>query len=596
MNSRFQFLRKFSESVQWKLTGLFILVLIPLVFVSLYTISRSQHILEQQVGERTKGAMESAIQYIDSTPQGLEEQSVLLATDDNLNRILYGVGTELDSYSINEFRKAMSQISNVSNINRFISPISILHVDTNMLISSELGGVRLDSSYASSDWFNHVRESSGRTVLYIPDSSKPADSIFSKDSITFMRTMDLYGREREKHVLMLSVHKDKLLDLVKKITPSKNTQWYMLAGDDRMVASTSNSVSAPVWDGETDVQLTRMPGSEEQAVMFRIKSNISKWSLIMVQPEAEIYKETKQLRIFTLFIIVASALFALFIAAIFYTSLSLPLKKLLQGMMQIQIGNLNVRFTETRRDEFGYLMNAFNQMAAKQQYLIENIYEQNLRVAKTELKFLQSQINPHFLYNTLDSIYWMAKNYDANEISEMVINLSKFFRLSLDKGLETIALAETFEHLHYYIRVQQLRFMDKFEVQFALPDTCREIRILRLLVQPLVENAIIHGLEKKQRGGILRISASLDKASCRIDIFDNGKGISAEKLRDIQTRLAMIECADRSDEKRDSEVFGLRNVRSRLKLYYMEQAELRIESKENEWTRVTILVPLKRDL
>lgn len=230
--------------------------------------------------------------------------------------------------------------------------------------------------------------------------------------------------------------------------------------------------------------------------MFRIKSNISKWSLIMVQPEAEIYKETKQLRIFTLFIIVASALFALFIAAIFYTSLSLPLKKLLQGMMQIQIGNLNVRFTETRRDEFGYLMNAFNQMAAKQQYLIENIYEQNLRVAKTELKFLQSQINPHFLYNTLDSIYWMAKNYDANEISEMVINLSKFFRLSLDKGLETIALAETFEHLHYYIRVQQLRFMDKFEVQFALPDTCREIRILRLLVQPLVENAIIHGLEK----------------------------------------------------------------------------------------------------
>jgi two-component system sensor histidine kinase YesM len=235
-------------------------------------------------------------------------------------------------------------------------------------------------------------------------------------------------------------------------------------------------------------------------------------------------------------------------------------------------------------------------MAAKQQYLIENIYEQNLRVAKTELKFLQSQINPHFLYNTLDSNYWMAKNYDADEISEMVLNLSKFFRLSLDKGRETIAVAETFEHLHYYIRVQQLRFMDKFEVQFTLPDACKKIQILRLLVQPLVENAIIHGLEKKQSGGILQISAKMDETACRIEIFDNGKGISSERLHYIQTKLAIIETADSSNEIRDSELFGLRNVRSRLKLFYTDQANLFIESKENEWTRVTIQIPLKRDL
>lgn len=594
MKPSLRILHKFTESVQWKLTGLFILVLIPLVYVSLFTINRSQDILETQVGERTQGAMVSAMQYIDFILQGIEEQSVLLATDSNLNEILTSVHTEINSVSIHELRKAVSQISTVVNINRYYSRSSILHGDSNMLISSEYGGIHVESNYRDSPWFQSVKAASGRTILYLPSEGKQEEPFFHKDSITFLRTMDINHVDGDKNILMLSVQKDRLLDLVKNINPSKNAVWYLLTGDDRLIASTSKSAEVPAWTGDHKVQTVTLPGSGQKLIMFRIKSSFSKWSIILSQPEADLNMETRQLHTFTIAIIIASGLFALFIAGIFYTSLSLPLKKLLQGMNQIQLGNLNIRFRDKRRDEFGYLMNAYNQMAEKQKHLIENIYEQNLQVAKTELKFLQSQINPHFLYNTMDSIYWMSRNYEADEIGEMVLNLSKFFRLSLEKGRETIPLSETFEHLHYYIRVQQLRFMDRFEVAYSLPEECRDAKVLRLVVQPLVENAIIHGLEKKHAGGILRISAYLSESSGRselnIEVFDNGKGVSSERLQYIQYVLGRAH-KNREFEPSGQAMFGLRNVQARLELYYDGLAKLVIDSREHEWTRVTLRLP-----
>src|SRR5690606_3881181 len=121
------------------------------------------------------------------------------------------------------------------------------------------------------------------------------------------------------------------------------------------------------------------------------------------------------------------------ISLIVYKGIASPLSTLLHGMQQLRHGQYETRLTSKRKDQFGVLTDAFNQMIAEQQRLIRDVYDQQLRLSHTELKFLQSQINPHFLYNTLDSIYWTAKNYEADEISEMVLNLSKFFRLSLSK-------------------------------------------------------------------------------------------------------------------------------------------------------------------
>jgi two-component system sensor histidine kinase YesM len=238
-------------------------------------------------------------------------------------------------------------------------------------------------------------------------------------------------------------------------------------------------------------------------------------------------------------------------------------------------------------------------MAVVQKHLIEDHYEQQLRLTTTELKFLQSQINPHFLYNTLDSIYWTAKNYDADEISEMVMNLSKFFRLSLNKGRQVFTIEESITHLHYYLRIQQLRFMDNFTVDYHISEESKDVPLLKLLLQPLVENAIIHGMEGKSSGGSLVISSRIEKGqTVVISVQDNGPGIKEERLRYIQHELEMMGSrsvpASSQDEEHVKDLFGLRNVLSRMKLYYGREAQLTVHSVLGEGTTVTISIPLDR--
>jgi two-component system sensor histidine kinase YesM len=321
--------------------------------------------------------------------------------------------------------------------------------------------------------------------------------------------------------------------------------------------------------------------------------------LILTQPESELSRETGQLRLYTYFIIGLSVLLALGIAWVVYRSIASPLDSLAYGMKQVRTGNLNVRLANTRKDELGYLTGTFNQMVEDQKQLIQGYYEQQLRLSKTELKFLQSQINPHFLYNTLDSIYWMANQYEAREIKEMVLNLSKFFRLSLNKGRETFPLRETVEHLHYYIRIQQIRFSQRVSVRYDISDDCAAIPVLKLLLQPLVENAILHGLEQREQQGELTIAGYLDDGMLVLGVKDNGVGLPPSRLRYIQEELGKLQAAPLTltpfeEESEKDDLFGLRNVTARMKMYYGAEAGLAIDSKEGEGTEVTLRLPLEK--
>ncbi|MDQ8738581.1 sensor histidine kinase [Paenibacillus sp. LHD-38] len=208
---------------------------------------------------------------------------------------------------------------------------------------------------------------------------------------------------------------------------------------------------------------------------------------------------------------------------------------------------------------------------------------------------MQSQINPHFLYNTLDSIYWSAKNYDADEISEMVLNLSRFFRLSLSKGQEAFTVEETFSHLQYYIRVQQLRFVDQFTVRFQSIGESSGLYVLKLLLQPLVENAILHGLEKRRAGGDLSISAEVEEEWLMLTVSDNGKGIGEKRMVRLREALGRSGGGDvNAASDRSMDFFGLLNVKARMKLYYGEAAEFTIESGEGAGTIARIKLPVER--
>lgn len=588
---------RFTQYIQVRLTCYFLLILLPLVLVGLFTNERSQSILQEEAGERTRGALLAAVEYIDLTLQTVDELSILLATDRNLIQLLEKTQQELTPQSIVDFSLMMREITNVTFINHKVSRISILHMPSEMMIVTDYGGKKVQNA-RDNEIIRRTIEAGGGKVFYIPDEDDPVDSLggtFEEDYIYLLRMIDIYNYtdDRQPNILILSVKKDTLIELTTPLLPSKNADIYLYSSDNQLVAGTGKGEFIPYWDSSSEeIEIKNLEEYEEKMFTVRAKSRYSNWSLLLVQPEKELHEKNKQLQMSTYIIIGLSVVLALWISWVVYSNISAPLSNLIYGMKQIRLGNFEIRLINNRKDELGYLIDSFNKMISDQKHLIRDHYEQQLRLSQTELKFLQSQINPHFLYNTLDTIYWTAKNYEASEISEMVLNLSKFFRLSLNKGQETFSVEETVEHLNYYIRVQQLRFLDHFTVEYQISEESKSIQIHKLLLQPLVENALLHGLEKKQSSGHLLIAAYMENHFLKLKVQDNGVGVSQDKLAYIRKELETT--AGRVDlQTKDpvQDLFGLRNVLSRIKLYYGMDASLQIFSNEGEGTTVILSLP-----
>ena len=549
------------------------MLLIPLVTISLLSNIESRKILEEQAIERTEAALQSAMEYIDITLLNVEQLSNIIATDVNIISTLDQTEEKLTASDIFRFSTLLSDIIGITVINPSIYDMSVLHSTSEMILKTNFGG-KYYPGIMLQDWVQQTLDANGNSILYLANTNENND-VFNPNSISFLRSIDPYKKERSPSILIINIDKQYLLNLTNKLRPSENAHIYIYTNDNQLVASTNGNQIFQTYPNMINVE---------------VKSDYSNWKLIMSQPEGEVFQKTEQVKNYTIFIIFFSVILAIWIAWIIYTSIYSPLKKLAFGMKQFRLGNLDVQLTNNRYDEIGFLTSSFNEMVSVQKHLIKDHYEQQLRLSKTELQFLQSQINPHFLYNTLDSIYWTAKNYDANEISEMVLNLSKFFRLSLNKGREILPLQSSIEHLHFYLRVQQIRFSEQFDVEYDIHPDTKSIPILKLLLQPLVENAIIHGLEKKMSGGKLKVTSYINQDDLVLEVWDNGAGITEERLAFIRNSLYVF----MKDREAIDEVFGLRNVVARLQLYYGEDAEFSIHSHETNGTTSTIKIKVDK--
>ncbi|TMV52693.1 sensor histidine kinase [Paenibacillus mesophilus] len=599
---------KFSRHIQVRLTCYFLLILLPLVAVSLYANMRSQTILEEQISLRTKGALDSAIGYIDLALRNVEELAELISTDPQTVSTIERAGERPSAGTLLDFAQLLKTMTSFSTVNPLLSNLSMLLSPSRALLSTNYGGKRFEDAERYDRIAGWLGQSGGRlTVAVVPGEAFPTggrdewNGIFDPSNVSMVRSMDMVPRRSMPNLLVVTIKKQTLLELIIPLVPSRDAQIFLYAAGGTLVTRTGAS-GIPEWDDEAKDAIIR-PSADtgEPLLMIRAKSKATGWSIVMAQPVSELNRPATPVRWSTYMIIAISVMLALWISWVVYRSISSPLEKLAYGMRQLGTGNLQIRLASKRRDELGYLIASFNRTVEDQRRLIQGHYEQQLLLSKTELKFLQSQINPHFLYNTLDSIYWSAKEHHAEEISEMVLHLSKFFRLSLNKGQETFTLGETVHHLHYYIRVQQIRFSEQFSVEYDISDDSRDLRLLKLLLQPLVENAILHGFADLEHAGLLRVASAVEDAMLVIAVEDNGCGMTADRLWAIREQLARHARAERAMSFTESDhgtgrddFFGLRNVVARMKLYYGESSELLLDSAEQSGTRVTLRIPLGR--
>lgn len=256
------------------------------------------------------------------------------------------------------------------------------------------------------------------------------------------------------------------------------------------------------------------------------------------------------------------------------------------GIKEVQAGNLDVNVPVNQHDEIGEIAENFNHMTVQVKNLIGEVCEATDKQKNAEIRALEAQINPHFLYNTLDSINWMAIEHGEYEISKMLRNLGVILRYSVNKSNSVVTVEVLEDWLEKYISLHQIRFDNVFTYQIHVEEAAKQKKIHKLLIQPFVENAILHGLKEKEGGGLLLVDISVaeDRSTLNIIIEDNGAGMSKERLEQYNDPQKAV--AD------DGRSIGLHNAFSRMRMYYGEGARWHVNSIENMGTVVTIKLPM----
>ncbi len=284
--------------------------------------------------------------------------------------------------------------------------------------------------------------------------------------------------------------------------------------------------------------------------------------------------------------------FLLILAAIFITCLLLlllqvilPMRNISNTMRIAEKGDLSIRIHTNRKDELGYISHRLNVLLESIDNLIYENYESRLMKNDFELKYIQTQLKEHFIYNTLDSIHWIANKHNVPQISQIIFVLTKFFRLMLNNGSDTITIKEAAEISRCYIALQNVRMDDAIEADISVDETLFNMPVLKYLFQPILENAVIHGLAPN-RGGHIRITfAKGTKGRIRYTVDDDGVGIAAQRLEEIRQSIR--------NNQAEEQFFALATLNRQLRLYFAEQYVFEIESEYGHGTRVALEFPAK---
>lgn len=305
--------------------------------------------------------------------------------------------------------------------------------------------------------------------------------------------------------------------------------------------------------------------------------NSPSWFLCTVVERSEFYKDTNMLTE-SLAGIWISILFAAIGISYFISKLATKRIIILSNAMKdVQNGNFETSISYSGKDELSNLAEAFNVMVVEIKNLMNKVYHHQREERQRELQVLQSQINPHFLYNTLDTLQWKALEHGAVELSELIISLSSFFRISLSKGKEYISLEKELEHVKNYLTIQQYRYSDILSYEIECSPTLYKYYLPKIIIQPLVENAIYHGIKPKLGIGNIKINVYEEDTNLCIVVEDNGVGIQEELLNNINKNLR---------EHFTGENYGLYNVNRRVYLHFGQEYGLTINSVENQGTKI----------
>jgi two-component system, sensor histidine kinase YesM len=599
-------IKKFYEYVlnlklmQKLLLSYFALVIIPLGVLSLIFYNTVAQIVEKRITFSAEQAFEQTYSYLSYKIYNIREKSDILLKNPQMLAILNN-GSEYDNLikqlrDMGDLQAFLMSLEDSSNILRVR-----MYIDDSLLYSRENRNLFSMNNISKAKWYNLLEENN-RNHLWIPSSYLEDDyTPLMRDELSHEEILSLgkivlnpVNYLQSIAAVRFDFNKNTIVNILNKANTVKNSISYILNSQGHIVAYSS----APMLEKyilESPAAAARLYSASPLSLYYFDKEPAliscqllenTDWYMITVIPLREILSESKQVRNKVLLLMLVLGTAAYILAFIISYSINKRISYLAHRMKQVHRGKLEPIKKPAGKDEIGELVEDYNYMIERLRILIDEQYISGQELKSAELKALQAQINPHFLYNTLDMINWYAWKNSGPEIIQVVEALAKFYKLSLNKGKDIISIKDELNHVSCYFQIQNMRFKNNLKLHIDADEEIEHCSILKITLQPIIENSILHGiLCKDNKAGNIYLSVRLIDDSILLRIEDDGVGMTAEKLEKI------LYFEKKSDTGNG---FGISNINQRIKLYYGNNYGLCYQSVPGKGTIVEIIIPAHR--
>lgn len=535
----------------------------------------------------TQTIIQQMNQNIDSYIDYMENISYLVSSNEDVQSYLFGEETDPEARGriLNQFKTILDSRSDILNL-------GIIGENGRMLINNAQRLTNPDLDIHTQEWYTNALEGSASSYL----SSSHVQHIISGERpwvITLsrgIRNKSSKSENQKEGVFFIDLNYSAISELCNQSVVGNQGYAFILDADGNIVYHPQQQ---QLYNELQTENISLIMGTDKDTVLsgkgsaeklYSIsRSEKTGWTVVDCVRVEELLRKSNKAQ--SLYVLVAMGLMivALFFSRFISRSITQPIQQLCDSMARVQEGDFSVSdVVVDSKNEIGSLTKSFNVMTHRIQDLMEqNIREQEAK-RKSELKALQSQINPHFLYNTLDSIIWMAEGKKNEEVVLMTASLARLLRQSISNEDEVVSIGQEVEYARGYLTIQKMRYKDKMEFQIDVDPSILHIPLIKLVLQPVIENAIYHGLKYKESKGLLMVKGFRKNGNAVLQVIDNGVGMDQETLDHIYEKHKV---------NYQSNGVGVYNVQKRLQLYYGSEYGITYESEKGVGTTATITIP-----
>ncbi|CDZ23224.1 integral membrane sensor signal transduction histidine kinase [[Clostridium] cellulosi] len=526
---------------------------------------------EQKIKQLSSDSVNTISSNLDLIIDTVNNQSKMLISSSAIQSVLRSNG--LKDYTQKQIDNYLTEFTN------FYEAISSIYIFDNngheyYVENDDMKNLSL-KKLKSTDWYKELDEKFGGYILKV--NAGGAFDNTSRNYISLMRRINDINTQKPIGYMVVNISTDyiyssfgKQVNDTKIIVCDENRKPVISSGN--IDGNELKLITESIKDGNVS-QYKKIKG--KQHIIASVKNDYG-WTIATITPINELAAQEQTFKIFVAVLMLITLV--MFAVSIMFISLSItrPINRLAKAMSSVKDGNFTEVHIRKTSDEIGMLQNVYNIMVREIQTLFKDMVNEQKAKRKAELEALQLQIKPHFLYNSFDAISSLALSGQNKEVYKIVVALGKFYKSFLNSGSETVTINEELEMIKQYLTIQLIRFKDKFTVDWQIDDNVRPLMIPRLTLQPLVENAIKHGIKDNPQAGILLISAALKDGMVVIKIKDNGQGMDEIELEKLL-----------NGEKSGA---GLKITRERLKLYF-DSPVFEVKSEKGKGCEATIIFP-----